>query len=489
MEWDETIIASPSEFFYSNPVSAHNGNIYVVSITGTLYCIDANDGSEKWNYEVGFSPSDSIISPAIAYENIYIGAGNQFICLDSSTGDLVWSYSSTGTIKTSPAVADNKVYFTDNSALYCLDAQGNGDGSTDTIFIFNKAEGTTPFIGYGILYAGFSSHPSRCIGFSSNSPPEKPSIEAPFLNKKNEPIPFTVSSSDSNGDDINYFFKWSIEDSWHGPFGPYGSGEEAIVEHTYPADVTENTTYFVSVQARDIYAFSSEEANITVAVNNTKPKTPEIISAPEIGRIDTSYEFEFEIDDEEDDVMEIAWIITSDSKELISYDWEGEYMPGTYTDNIIFEEAGNYEVSLICREKYGDLNDNAGFESDVSNPVTIEILQSEVECSELSTTSKILQGATFSMDITAGDRYDEENIEWQIIVEGGILGLIDHKTKGNIEKLELGETITVSTNQSIIGLGPITIKTKVDADGLSSPIFREYEGKMFFFWATSITEI
>jgi thiol-disulfide isomerase/thioredoxin len=54
------------------------------------------------------------------------------------------------------------------------------------------------------------------------------------------------------------------------------------------------------------------------------------------------------------------------------------------------------------------------------------------------------------------------DIDWSIYVNGGFLGLIDSFTQGNIETLAAGEEILLKTNQTLFGLGPLTISVTVN---------------------------
>lgn len=56
----------------------------------------------------------------------------------------------------------------------------------------------------------------------------------------------------------------------------------------------------------------------------------------------------------------------------------------------------------------------------------------------------------------------ENDIDWSIQVTGGILGLIDVYTEGIIESLPAGEETVLQTDESIFGLGKITVSVNVN---------------------------
>jgi len=69
-------------------------------------------------------------------------------CLDAigngdGTTDEIWRYTTTPSIlgSTSPAVADEKIFIgSGDRRVYCLDAQGNGDGTTDLIWNYQTSD-------------------------------------------------------------------------------------------------------------------------------------------------------------------------------------------------------------------------------------------------------------------------------------------------------------------------------------------------------------
>jgi len=105
---------------YSSPAVAY-GNVYVGSNGGRkLYCLDAENGNETWNYtdNIPFFYS----SPAVADGKVYIGAYySNFYCIDAENGAEIWKYLIGGYIYSSPAIADGKVYISSKDGdVYCF---------------------------------------------------------------------------------------------------------------------------------------------------------------------------------------------------------------------------------------------------------------------------------------------------------------------------------------------------------------------------------
>ena len=477
-DWDRQVLGSnPAEIFYYGAVTLFEEKIYVISLQGKVFCLDVSDGSEIWSYQTsGYSFESSV---AIAYNNVYMGNGSQVICLNALSGNLVWSYLASATVSKSCAVANEKVYIADAQKLYCLDAIGSG-GSTSLIWEQTLSNPGTPAIAYNGLFIGSAS---SVYAFFDNEAPGTPTITSPYLNKKNDPVPFTVNAIDPDDNDLFYYFKWTIDGQWKGPFGPYPSGEDAIIEHTFPRAQTYNKTYTVTVEARDIFDIPGGQSSIVVAVNNTAPSKP-TLNGPSIARVNEPFDIEYILDDYENDILEILWLPFGTTPV-----WHGEYLPGTYTEEFIFDEVGEYEIGLRVREKYGELGgvDKHGYEGPQADPLTIQVVESELEMGNITGSGKFLQGGKISVDLTAGS-IAEENVEWSISVKGGILGRIDIQSEG-ITDINPEETITIETDSSIIGFGPININVTAISDGMTESITKTARAAIFFFWPINIVEI
>jgi outer membrane protein assembly factor BamB len=110
---------------FSSPAVA-GGVVYVGSIDGKVYALNAATGAVKWTYA---TISAVMSSPAVAGGVVYVGSDDQKVyALNAATGALDWSYTTGGNIGTSPAVADGVVY------------TGSSDGN---VYAFGLSGGTT----------------------------------------------------------------------------------------------------------------------------------------------------------------------------------------------------------------------------------------------------------------------------------------------------------------------------------------------------------
>ncbi len=94
-----------------------------------------------------------------------------------------------------------------------------------------------------------------------NYPPYIPSIDGPASGKIGEEHEYNVSTIDPDGDTVFYFVDWGDDqtDEW---IGPYDSGEEVVVSHTWD----EQGTFYIRVKARDGYDSESEWGELEVTM-------------------------------------------------------------------------------------------------------------------------------------------------------------------------------------------------------------------------------
>jgi len=139
-----------------NTPAVGDGRVYVATDT-MLYAFNATDGTELWN----ISFSGTMSTPAIAGNRLYIGSKDgKLYCLNSSTGREIWNYtaiqnpSAWDSIKSSPAYADNVVYFGTNEAKGKIFALNASDGSLIWEYDVNQYVMSSPFVYNGKLFIG-----------------------------------------------------------------------------------------------------------------------------------------------------------------------------------------------------------------------------------------------------------------------------------------------------------------------------------------------
>jgi len=85
-----------------------NGIVYIGSLDGNVYALDANTGAKVWSYKTEyFWPS----SPTVANGIVYVGSSDHNIyALNAKTGAKVWNYTTDFLVFSSPTVANGIVY-------------------------------------------------------------------------------------------------------------------------------------------------------------------------------------------------------------------------------------------------------------------------------------------------------------------------------------------------------------------------------------------
>ena len=122
--FDSLVMSSPA---------AVNGKVYIGGQWSyDVYCYDAYTGEQQWIYPIG---NYVLSSPAIYEDKLYIGSFDRKVyCLNAETGELIWNFTTINIIWSSPAVINDRVYIGAGNTMYCLNATGNGDGSTTEIW-------------------------------------------------------------------------------------------------------------------------------------------------------------------------------------------------------------------------------------------------------------------------------------------------------------------------------------------------------------------
>ena len=106
-----------------------------------------------------------------------------------------------------------------------------------------------------------------------NNPPGKPTLKGPMIVEVNQEYEWTVSASEPDGEDVYYRVKWG-DNTLTDWLGPYESGTEITVKHTY----TENwTPYVIVAQAKDTNDVKGKEAFLPVLVQKNTQSFREII--------------------------------------------------------------------------------------------------------------------------------------------------------------------------------------------------------------------
>jgi|GEM_PF-4954774 len=147
----------------------YKDRIYI-AVGDTLHAIDKNTGKEVWKTE---SLGPNLFDPAVAHDNIFIGAGRSFYCLNNE-GKTIWKTNYTKAIYSPPILCgDDRIVFTyGNVGNYtnctCI-SQKDGKPIWEINYSANYNSGIIPCIGkYGVCVGDWGGN-IYLIGFNDTS--------------------------------------------------------------------------------------------------------------------------------------------------------------------------------------------------------------------------------------------------------------------------------------------------------------------------------
>ncbi len=147
--------------------AAVDGVIYFGSRDGNAYCLNASSGAMIWNYTTwynsagpshGYHWGNSVSAPAVAYGHVYVGSSDfDVFCLDVSSGEKIWNFSTGAGVYAPPAVAGDCVFAGSyDGNVYCLNASSGVEIWRVTAGVFSpvSAGGSagSPVIADGVVY-------------------------------------------------------------------------------------------------------------------------------------------------------------------------------------------------------------------------------------------------------------------------------------------------------------------------------------------------
>ena len=281
---------------FTSPSIGEDGTIYVTSRDNNMYALYPDNGTCKWSYGFGGWPG----SPSIADDGtIYIGSYDGNLYALYPNGTLKWKHGiDWGTCHT-PAIDDDGTIYIGQKYLYAINPDGTrkwtyepGDEnefevttscaiSADGTIYFGVTKGTyqgdiiavdydgteiwrkriandwvysSPVIGSdGTVYIGSQSRTSGnaygllyAFGELDPNAPVAPIITGETQGHIGEVYEYTFMSTDPENKDVSYYIDWG-DGAFEDWFGPYDSGEEVVVSHTW----SEQDTYTIRARARD----------------------------------------------------------------------------------------------------------------------------------------------------------------------------------------------------------------------------------------------
>ncbi|MFB3890256.1 MAG: PQQ-binding-like beta-propeller repeat protein [Candidatus Bathyarchaeia archaeon] len=144
-----------------------DGFVYFGSKDGNAYCLDAFSGLKIWNYTTwfnsagpshGYTWGNAVSDAAVAYGRVFVGSSDfDVFCLDASTGEKIWNFTTAAEVYAAPAVADGCVFVGSyDGNLYCLNASTGAEiwrGAAGVFSPVNAAGSVgSPVVAEGVVY-------------------------------------------------------------------------------------------------------------------------------------------------------------------------------------------------------------------------------------------------------------------------------------------------------------------------------------------------
>jgi outer membrane protein assembly factor BamB len=289
---------------HSSPAVAY-GNIYIGSLDGNLYCINIGTGDVLWTYWID---GEIQSSPTVADDKVYFGTNmccgfpNYIICVNAHNGNQIWDYYiGSLEMRSSPAITAGKVIAgSHNGEILAfgtdeLIASANGPyygnignpiqfmggaygGSPDYSWCWDFGDNETSYdknpihtyenLGsYTVTLSVIDGEGNISIDTTytyiseQNYPPGQPIITGEINGNFGESYNYTFLSTDSNHDEIYYYIDWD-DNAYEEWIGPYNSGEEVIINHTWNSQ----GEYIIRCKAKDTFEEESDWGYLTVTM-------------------------------------------------------------------------------------------------------------------------------------------------------------------------------------------------------------------------------
>jgi len=259
-----------------SPCVGDDGTVYCVSRDGYLYAVYPNNGTMMWRTGVGAGES-----PTIGQDGTIYAGWRDLYAVNPVNGSVKWVFD-LGPDTTIDGTPCNSVDGTIFFGTHIGDYYGgeliavNPDGSERwRIMLATDWIMSAPCIGSdGTVYVGSDNdayHPAGSWGFLhaiGSLDPDAPSasvIDGPASGRIKKTYKFTFNSTSPLGRDVYYFIMWDDHTAtkWA---GPYKSGEEAIINHSW----SYKRTFTIKAQAKDSENLWGPCSTFEIKISNSK---------------------------------------------------------------------------------------------------------------------------------------------------------------------------------------------------------------------------
>lgn len=158
--WNTTDIIG----YIRSPVCIADTHVYVASVTGMIYGLDAGDGRILWNHSTS---GPLYCAPTVVSGRLFCGCqasssgvNGGVYCLNASTGAVIWRTNASElrmVDRSSPAVAADKIYLGTwgrSGAIYCLNADTGAIQWSHSLFGYAHGADASPAVADGKVFVG-----------------------------------------------------------------------------------------------------------------------------------------------------------------------------------------------------------------------------------------------------------------------------------------------------------------------------------------------
>jgi len=316
-----------------------------------VYCLNATTGAQVWasTADIGFDGFEA--SLAVADGKVYAVAsdfstGPSYVyCYNATNGNPIWTYYTPKGTGRAPTVMNGKVYVGAGDTMFCLNAIGNGDGTTSAIWHYTVTGGVhSSALAYGNIYFSSSNGKVYCVNANTGAPVwNYQTVGTPTAPAVADNKVYAVASWYS-GNPAHYYNTMYCLDA----IG-YGNGTTHALWHALLPD------HNVVVLAQPAIAMSI----VWVAMNNNwicafsdnhPPARPAPPTGPSEGYTGVEYTFNAVTTDPDNDNLSYMW----DWNDGTYSDWS-DYVPSgtSVTASHTWNTPGNYFVKVQARDEIG----------------------------------------------------------------------------------------------------------------------------------------
>jgi cobaltochelatase CobN len=160
--WHETIETNPAWWETGDSPLVYENKVFISSFSdGSLHVFDF-DGNKLWNITTG-GGIGSYTSPAASNGRIFFAGGDPALyCVNISDHSILWNFSTSDGITTTPAIEGDVIFFATESRMYAVDLDGGEVWNRSLTVTFSS-----PAVAYGNVYIGSDEKRFYCFNASN----------------------------------------------------------------------------------------------------------------------------------------------------------------------------------------------------------------------------------------------------------------------------------------------------------------------------------